>query len=167
MSTPPEPSQREGLPATIDAICAHIGGDRFPPGDRAALRRGGPPGFIFWKITQAFGLSTQKEEGEQKAAVVLQALATLAGNHNRHKELGEALALAGLSELRLGRLLKAQDAPLHDEVRAVARYLSVKAKDADLYQLAALVLIEQDEAAEQLRRRIARSYFRALATQDK
>lgn len=137
------------------------------PGDLADLRRlrpEEPASPAFWKLAATY-LSDSlpggpgREEAERRWAAVLGALANLRGLHRSDRPLGRALAEAGLSEMRLLRLLRARDAALYDVTRGVVHYLAQKAEPADLGQLAGLLLDQDGDRAEAIRRRIARAFY--------
>ncbi len=140
-------------------------------GDVAELRRmrpGDPACPAFWKlltarIEPALGLPAggrRRLELERRWSVILAALATLDGLHAPGRPLGRALAEAGLTELRLNRLLVARSEGLHDALRTVCHQLSSTAQPADLAELALLVLSEGERDEELVRRAVARHYFR-------
>jgi CRISPR type I-E-associated protein CasB/Cse2 len=95
--------------------------------------------------------------------MVVGALAVTSGLQAPRRSLGAALAEAGLSELRLTRLLRAHAGALPAEVRAVASYLASKAVPFDATDLARLVLSDGGPSEERVRRGIARSYYGQLS----
>ncbi len=155
---------------TLVARLAAAVDEQLSPGDLADLRRlrpEDPSSPAFWKLCVAH-LSTvlppdgeHREEAERRWAAVLGVLAHLRGLHRPDRPLGRALAEAGLSELRLLRLLRARGQALYDVVRGVVHYLAQKAEPADLGQLADLVLDQDGDRAESIRRRIARDFYAA------
>lgn len=121
----------------------------------------------FWKLfvsiiepagwAPATGPRAAKREAEW--ATILNALAIAEGFHSPQRRLGQALAEEGFSEIRFARLLTAQGQRLADEVRLMARFLASKGASADLTDAAWLVLSDESEGGENLRRRIARDYY--------
>lgn len=158
---------RRGSRRTLIARLAAVVDHDLSPGDLADLRRMRPDEFwppAFWKLCSEY-LSdflpggAARDEAERRWAAVLGALAHLRGLHRPDRPLGRALAESGLSELRLLRLLRARDAALYDVARGVVHYLAQKAEPADLGQLADLLLDQDGDRAEAVRRRIARDFY--------
>lgn len=146
------------------------------PGDVAALRRMAPEDVAtpaFWRLAATHLENELRGEGpaaearERRWAVVVAALAVTAGLHAPGRSLGSALAAAGLSELRLTRLLRAHGDALPAEVRSVATYLAAKAVPFDAVDLARIVLSDGGPSEEQVRRGIARSFFGQLSRNEK
>jgi CRISPR type I-E-associated protein CasB/Cse2 len=146
------------------------------PGDVAALRRleaNDPSTPAFWKVISSIiaphlelpNGGPALDRAERQWAVILNATAHLGGLHNPARPLGAALAAAGLSELRLSRLLRASGDSLPTVVRTTARYLAAKGEPADLGDLAELVTSDGFSSSEQVRRRIARSYYQSTNEQ--
>ena len=135
------------------------------PGDAAELRRlkpDDPASPAFWRMLAQYiapNFERLSQEDERRWAVILNALATLAGLDTPGIALGAALRDAGFSELRFVRLLRAEDERLADTVRGAARYLASKAQPANLAQFADLVLSDGRRNAEQVRRDVARTYY--------
>ncbi len=77
-------------------------------------------------------------------------------------DLGRALAEARFSELRLERLLRGDEASQLEHVRLTARFLAAKGQAVEPTHLARLILEDDPERAETLRRDIARAYFHSL-----
>lgn len=167
MIAPPEKSE-QSLSDVLGSLCYSLGNTNFPTGELANLRRmtpDVPPGFSFYKLLLRIGVDIQGDALERQWTIVVAALASLAGTYTSEVPLGMALAKAGLSELRFVRLLRA-DETLSDEIRSISHILSSKAIAFDHRQLAYLVLLQQAEAAEKLRRQIARDYYKALSTNE-
>lgn len=141
---------------------------RLDPGSTAALRRGpgnGAGAAAFWKL-----LADYKPAGGERAwATLLQAI-TILTPKGRHPEkrpahdyslsMGKALYEAGVSELRLARLLAAPPdlRPKH-AVRICRRLAGTEYSRFNLVTLGYFVLF----ANEKTDRRIARDYYRADA----
>lgn len=96
-------------------------------------------------------------ERVQKAFDALQLCALLADQDVPNAYLGEALEAAGVSELRLERLLRARPEQVADQLRAVARHLRAQNTPVRVRDLIRL-LVSDDQA---LRMTIAQSYYRA------
>lgn len=136
------------------------------PGEAADLRRlkpANPAAPAFWRILAHYVAPQFEraltEEEERRWAVILNALAYLVRLDAPGQRLGTALREAGLSELRLVRLLRAEGERLEDAVRQTARFLASKGRSANLAELARLVLSDGRKDPERVRRDIARDYF--------
>lgn len=135
------------------------------PGDRAELRRGDPddPGSpAFWRIAisrlaprKYIDLESPNSRSLSQWVVILGALAQLEGLHSPRRNLGRALAEAGFSELRLTRLLRAEDGQLLGLVRQAVHFLAAKGQEVDVADLARLILYR----GPKIRRSIASQYF--------
>ncbi|NLI77824.1 MAG: type I-E CRISPR-associated protein Cse2/CasB [Candidatus Riflebacteria bacterium] len=163
------PNEGRTLADTVNLI-AHALVTYVGAGEVAALRRLTPdrPGVpAFYRVAARFlepagslaGEGPARDLQEKRWACILNGLALLGGFHRPGQALGEALAEAGFSELRLVRLLGAQGPCLWDAVRGVARYLAAKGRPADWSEAAALVLGEEAAWGDAVRRRIARRYY--------
>jgi CRISPR system Cascade subunit CasB len=154
----------------VQKLCGALSSDGFPPGDLAQLRRldpDDPANFTFWRVMTLYApheLARPGDDHERRWKLVLWALATLNGLHDPHKPLGGALGEAGFSELRLSRLLRAEDDTLAPEIRSATRYLASKGKPSDLLDFARLVLSPEGPQADKVRRRVAATYFSAVST---
>ena len=150
-------------------FAAYIAG--LDPGPAAALRRGplaGAGTAAFWKLAAEYapGGATLDEEGW---AMLVQAIAILTPKgretdrkraHDPTVPMGAALYGAGVSNLRLGRLLDAPKEMRRDlAVRLCRRLAATDHKRFDLRTLAELILY----GSEKTNRRIARDYYRAEA----
>lgn len=165
--TPPEPKLHGIVNRLIESI------RQMSPGDRAELRRARadePGGPAFWRLAvhvlaPANEISLEgagREHRERRWAVILAALATIEDLHAPGIRLGRALARAGLSELRLVRLLRASDDGLFHLVRTTVHYLSSKREPVDCADIALLVLSDGRSDEASVRRRIARDYYANL-----
>lgn len=149
--------------------------DDLNPGALAQLRRGTPQQVAqtpsFWGIYLKFNQDDEQRSSaaaqaaqlryEQGWALLLQA-AALGIRHEAGQGLGKAMALAGWSELRFTRLMRADLDQLLSLVPQLARYLKSKEVGANLEELRALILIQDPKKAEELRQRFARDYYKTL-----
>lgn len=169
--------ERASLASVVGRV-AHTIGRILSPGDVAELRRLAPwdpssPAFFKLLASTVEPNLELPVDGPSRTAVerrwaaVFQAAATLTGLHQPKRGLGEALQSAGYSELRLVRLLRAQGEVLFKELRTCAHFLATKAESSNLVDLARLALITNVEKAENLRRSIARGYYRRRANDQK
>jgi CRISPR system Cascade subunit CasB len=139
-------------------------------GDVAELRRISPTEpytpalwkIIFTIVPDHWTKGSEREAKETAWAIIAMGLAKNAGLHARGRALGAALVEAGFSELRFVRLLRAKGGALHEEFRRMADFLASKHVNADWTDAARLVLKQEGDAAESVRRAIARDYYRAV-----
>ncbi len=141
------------------------------PGTLAALRRADPasPPAAFYRVTVGV-LDEHLPEGgmrrdadERRWAVVISAMASAHGLL-KPVPFGEALAKAGVAEMRVVRLLEGHDDQLADLVRNVVHQLVQRAQPFDANDLADLVVTDGTERGRESRRRIARSFYRHEGT---
>lgn len=166
------PEGERTLASTVNALARTMA--RMSPGDVASLRRLTPDDLAvpaFWKLA---GIALEHElagggveDRERRWAVVVASVAVASGLHAPGRPLGDALAAAGYSELRLARLLRAHAAALPPEVRGATAYLASKAVAFDGADVAALVLSDGGPSEEAVRRRIAKSYYAFISRKAK
>ncbi len=171
MTTHPETTESERASlASIVGRLAHAVTRELSPGDVAALRRhrvGRPLAPAFFRVSAlildpAGALPSGerfREAAEERWAVIVAAIAELEGLHAPRRRLGEVLANADFSELRLLRLLRSHDEALADAIATTTHFLASRAADADLTDIAHLVLSDGRSDEERVRRRIARAYY--------
>jgi CRISPR system Cascade subunit CasB len=168
VSRPDPPGNRVGQSlASLVGRLARAVEDELHPGDVASLRRmhpGAPEPLAFWKVAatyldEALAGAGPYSESERRWAVILAAIAELRGLHQPTRRLGHALAVAGFSEVRLARLLRARGQALADATRTAVRFLATKGEPVDLADLARLVLSDGRRDEEQVRRQIARGFY--------
>ena len=141
------------------------------PGDLAALRRlrpGDVAAPAFWRL--ASGVledHVRTREDEDRWALVLSAMARLAGLHHGHEPLGRALAEADVAEARVLRLIKAHGTGFAAPLRAAVHMLQSKGIAANQLQLAELVLSDGTPREETIRRQIARDYYAQMNRKEK
>lgn len=142
------------------------------PGTLAALRRmdtSSPPPAFFRVATRTLdellpSQGSHRDRLESRWATVAQALAMAVGRRGSSSllsriPLGEALAHAGVTEMRLLRLLDAPDEQLADVVRGLVHQLVSKGQSFDPVHLATFV-VSDGERREHARRLIAQHYYR-------
>ena len=143
------------------------------PGTLAALRRMDPacPPPAFFRLMAASLDDILPPDGQARDlaetswALVSQAMAMATGGRRGSSLLGrvpfgQALAQAGVAEMRLLRLLNASGEQRHALVRGVVHQLVSAGQTFDPSQLADLVLARDDDAEERARRSIARQFYR-------
>lgn len=168
MTTATTPAtETESLWASIARLAGILSSEHFPSGDRAALKRMAPdqrPPLAFYRL--AFRELPEGWESRRFAWQTLTAGLALASNqgnpHNRNQPLGRALAEQGYSEARLERLLAAEGDTLHILLLRAARFLAAKGETVDWTDAARLLLTSSDGGKEQIRREIARDFYRNL-----
>jgi hypothetical protein len=141
-------------------------------GTLAALRRmrhESPPAAFYRVIASVDELDdllfrSRRDEGELRWAVVVSVLACGVGLFNVGTSFGEALAAAGVAEMRMLRLLEAHDETLAALVQPVVHQLVQKAQPFNPHELADLVLSDGTEHARAPRRRIARKFYQHSRT---
>lgn len=175
-------TEATGSATDIGSMIVRLAGEisRLEPGPAAALRRqpmAGSGSASFWHLLAKCGIDPRSEHMERRWATVIQAIAILTPKgrdnnrqsaHNASHPMGSALQAAGISELRLARLLSAKGQMRCDlAIRACRRLAAKEAVQFDLRTLARFVLFEDESQA----RRIARTYYtsaaKAAASQDK
>jgi CRISPR-associated protein Cse2 (CRISPR_cse2) len=167
----PAPIEAEPKKPTRRDVVAKLAGvlEHADPGTLAALRRADPtsPPAAFYRVAGA-ALDEHIGEGgplrdrlESGWTVILSAMARAQGFLGT-VPLGEALAKAGVAEMRVLRLMEAPAAQLPDLVRNVVHLLVQKGQRFDPNDLANLVLARDDDRGP--RRNIARSYYRHADT---
>jgi CRISPR system Cascade subunit CasB len=143
-------------------------------GPRAQLRRATPDkpwSATLWTLLaaevpdEAWALDEATRAEEERAWAAL--LSAMAGSSQlgipAQEPLGETLAGANYSELRLNRLLRAHGQGLLDEVRLMAAYLESRGCAVRWSDVGSLLLRDAEmPSGEIVRRRIARSYYSAL-----
>lgn len=126
----------------------------LPKRDRVRLRRGHRSAGL-WRIMAEQGLDAESHKyEEERYELLLQAIALLGQGST---DYGQALYEANYSQLRLERLLEAED--IFDEARKTVRFLHAQTGSAswapDWSQLNDYLKYQNDRA----RRAIARSFF--------
>ena len=146
------------------------------PGSAAALRRGAQQGAgaaAFWKLLVKYGPARElSRDDENDWSTLIHAIAILTPKGRRDKEgptpsvhdpqkpMGAALYDAGVSELRLARLLTAQPNMRRTlSIRLCRRLAAADIRRFDLRTLANFIRYGGDAG-----RRIARDYYRAQAS---
>ena len=172
--------------ATRDVVRAD-----FTPGDLADLRRMNPDEpdtAAFWRLMARRGLLDNRYglEVEQKWGLILHGIALMtptAGRempadsngyrpsaHNPTVPVGQALYQGGepnrgerpfYSETRLNRLLTARDEMFRALAARAFRMLGRVGQPFNWRQMAILILNEDNDRGEGIRRRIARSYYQS------
>lgn len=142
--------------------------------DQAALRRidlDTPVTPTLWKVLFDLG-QDEAPDGfaqttwEQRWATLLMCMAHCAGLHDYDVPFGQALAEAGWSETRFVRLVEAGEDTLPVLLRRMAQYLASKQQPANWEQARQLLFVQSGDAAEDVRLRVARLYYRTLHAQE-
>jgi CRISPR type I-E-associated protein CasB/Cse2 len=139
------------------------------PGTLAALRRADPtsPPAAFYRLaitvldehlTHVASGGPRRDALEARWAAIVSAMATARKFLEPPVPLGKALATAGVTEMRLLRLLEASSTQLPELLRNLVHLLVQKGQPFDPNDLANLVLARDDDRGP--RRDIARSFYR-------
>lgn len=164
---------REELGEAVPRIACKIA--RLDPGSAAALRRGplaGAGAAAFWRLLAKYG-PKGVEKNEEGWAALVQAIAILTpkgrnpdkrSSHDSSASMGGTLFGAGVSCLRLARLLAAPAEMRRQLVLRLCRRLSATDHNRfNLVSLAQFILFGDDWTD----RRIAREYYRAERESEK
>ena len=156
----------------IVRLAGELGGERFPRGDLADLRRlvpESPDAPAFWRLLFELVPETERrgETRESRWALVLHGLALTTqpglAAHRQGARIGGVLAEQGFSTLRLNRLLRARGPAFRDQAPRACRFLAARGAVIDWARFGLLLLApDQSDEQEHYRREIARDYFRAL-----
>lgn len=167
MTKLPAPDDR--LADTIGHIVKVISSDRFPTGDRAALRRmtpGQPLPLVFYR----FALQHLPEGWDRDQDRLLDWVTIVAGialmSPNAHRidlPLGKALAEARYSEVRLERLLASEGSIRRILLLRAARFLAAKGSPCNWVDTAQLLLTRDPQKREQVHKRIAKEFYQSAS----
>jgi CRISPR system Cascade subunit CasB len=156
-----------------DAVAMLVGQvHELDNGPRAELRRATPRSpwsAALWRLLaklpeHAWSWDEERRAQEERRwSVLLAAMAASSGlSDAAPQRMGATLKEASYSELRLNRLLRAEEDKLFDQVRAMAATLESKGFAPNWYQLARLLFVDAStDAGESIRRQIARDYYSA------
>lgn len=168
MTSAPEldsaPSTEEALPSRIGQIAATLGGEHFPTGERAALKRFAPGQSVplaYWRFWPRWlRAEAPPDTQSQDWALILAGLSLMGrAGHQPKARFGATLAEQGYSEQRLERLLAAEDAATRRQLFArTVRFLAAKGAAIDWLE-AARFLLAGDALRESLAHRVARDYY--------
>lgn len=159
---------------SLGALAAYVGGGG--PAELAALARMDPDAMrpneigALARALTASGLQPEEWRAETWPRWALIAHGIALAGHNGAGRLGRQLAEAGVAESRVNRLLTARGEAFRQLLPRVLRLLASKGVKPNWFELGELVLKEESPApghaqrAEELRMRIAGSYFSALST---
>jgi CRISPR system Cascade subunit CasB len=172
-----DPSGDEDIaPRTaVGTIAGLLAGDGFlSSGERATLRRVDPACPVTPALWRVLGATQQldappwitQDDWERRWGLLILGMAHLPGLHRYEVPLGEALAQAGWSEMRFVRLMEAGADALPVLVRRMAQYLASKEQPANWDDVRQLLFSVDRDYSEDVRLRIARSYYRTLYAQE-
>lgn len=131
-----------------------------PSRGRIALRRMRPgtiPPLEAIALVVSLGGHVDGKPAEVRKTFDALQLCALLADQDGKAHLGQALHEAGVSELRLERLLRARPDQVAEQLRAVARQLRAKGTPVRVLDLIWLLVREDEES----RMKIAQSYYRA------
>lgn len=158
------PTTEDALRARIGQISATLGGEHFPTGERAALKRFAPGQSVplaYWRFWPRWLRTDAPPDAQsQDWALILAGLALMGrAGHQPKAPLGASLAEQGYSEQRLERLLAAEDAATRRQLFArTVRFLAAKGAAIDWLE-AARFLLAGDALRESLAHGVARDYY--------
>lgn len=169
MNTSPthEPLRTDAPPQSLQTVIARVAGaicsDKFPNGDRAALRRmvpGHPPPTVFYGFADRHLSEGWERRLDDWLALVSGIAIMVPASHAPGEPLGRALAAENYSQLRLERLLSSHGATARTLLLRAARMLAARQHPFDWAQAAALLLTRDPDRRENIRMRIALDYHR-------
>ena len=186
-NTPSQGSSQQAAPgswsSTATALARIMASPNFSPGDLAQLRRMDPEkrdAPAFWRLMAQYNLF-RNEETERKWALIISGIALMTPRnssdtniqtaHDGQRPVGRALfqgddlqaTTAFYKEQRLNRLLTARGPMLETLLRRMFRMMARAGITFDWREMTTLILNNgySEPAAEQVRRRIARTYYQA------
>lgn len=155
-------ASEETLEQQVGRIAGVIGSERFPTGERAALRRMAPGHRLplsFYRFAFNY-LPAGWEHAIDDWVTLVAGIALMSPQaYSPQAGFGKVLAESNYSELRLERLLAAED-----EVRRIlflraVRYLAAKSKPFNWAEGARFLLARSEDKREALSLRIARDFY--------
>jgi CRISPR system Cascade subunit CasB len=176
-SAAPTSNEEVSPRAAVGTIAGLLAGDGFlSSGERATLRRVDPQCPVtpaLWRVLgQTHQLAPdrlpedQKRRWERRWGLLILGMAHVPGLHRYEVPLGAALARAGWSEMRFVRLMEAGADALPVLIRRMAQYLASKEQPANWDDVRQLLFSVDRDYGEDVRLRIARSYYRTLYAQE-
>lgn len=155
------------LGSSISRLAGVIGSQRYPAGDRAALRRwapGQPLPLAFYRLwLRHLGTESPPESQAEVWMTLAWGLATMGPSaHEPRRSFGLALAKAGFSEGRLERLLSAPDDVRKELFMDAVRILGARHERFNWLDGALFLLAADSDKRESVHRRIAHAYYRHL-----
>lgn len=155
----------QSLGTSIGRIASILSSERFPTGDRAALRRitpGETPSLAFYRFAfEYLPDNWDATAGSRKDWMTLVAgMAVMSPDAYRpDRRFGTALAEGGYAESRLERLLSAKDDARRILFLRAVRFLRAKTLPFNWVDAARLLLTRDVEKREAVHRQIARNFF--------
>jgi CRISPR system Cascade subunit CasB len=155
----------------VGRLAGLLSSDRYPTGERAALKRYAPGQTLPLALYRLWLLHLGDELPSERRLLAWGLLAwglaySGPAAHRPDRGLGRALAEARYMDARLERLLSAPDDLTRGRLFAsTVRFLSAKGEGFDWVQAARLLLTQDPEKRELINRRIAADYYRHLPTE--
>lgn len=166
----PDVRERTAAATLVSRLAFQITNGRLTTGEFAALRRIDPsepePRHLAPMIRVLADIDVEPGPAAwRRLAIVANMVALSRGAHQSARPFGEGLHKIGFSEGRLVALLASDFDGLADLAPRIARRLGVVGYPCDLRQFADLIWYagRDEEKADEARRRIAISYYRAQA----
>ncbi len=169
----PEAAVRPGR--AVGQIAGLLSGEGFlSTGEIATLRRVDPECPVTPALWRVLGQTRQLDaptwiaqaDWERRWGLLILGMAHVPGLHRYEVSLGDALARAGWSEMRFVRLMEADADALPVLIRRMAQYLASKEQPANWDDVRQLLFSVDRDYGEDVRLRIARSYYRTLYAQE-
>lgn len=158
------------LALTVELLASALASGEVGAGDTAILKRME----IHQRPSVAFMRIAYRYLPEQWENQTLQWMAITAGmawmnphSHNKGSRVGQVLAEHGYSEIRLERLLSADQAVLPMMLMRAAYFLSARQSPVDWTEFASLLLVEEQDECERIRLAIARDFYRPRSARHK
>ena len=152
----------ETLEQQIGRIAGIISSERFPTGERAALRRMNPDRPLplsFYRFAFSY-LPTGWEYAVDDWTTLVAGIALMSpGAYKAQVGFGRALGEAGYSEYRLERLLAAEDKVRRSLFLRAIRFLAAKSKAFNWTEGARFLLTKSESSRETLNLSIARDFY--------
>jgi CRISPR system Cascade subunit CasB len=174
------PSAALRIGQIVARIASQIGRAEFSTAERATLRRLDPDNpragiGTACRLLHAAGFDVVAANSDQlkRWTLALHGMALMSGPgldpHDPSKRAGSAIAEAGLSEQRFTRLLCASGPAFREQIPRLARFLAAKGQRLNWEPIARLVLCEgrDEQAAEEIRLRLAAQYYAARAKSER
>ena len=152
----------KALGKSIGRIAGILSSDRFPTGERAALRRMVPGHVLplsFYRFAFQYLPSNWERSLDDWTAIVA-GIALMSPNANNPRiSLGQALSKSGYSEFRLERLLASERGVRRILFLRTIRFLKAKSNSFNWLDGAQFLLTQDEGRRERLNLRIAREFY--------
>lgn len=169
-SMPQAAIEPKSLARTVELLSGAFASGEVGAGDAASLKRTEIhqcPSVAFLRIAYRY-LPEQWESQTVQWMAITAGIAWMSPqSHLGGKPVGLVLAEQGYSEIRLERLLSADQAVLPMLLMRASHFLAARRTPVDWIEFARLLLVEDQGAREQIRLAIARDFYRPRSTRPK